>query len=85
VTWIALHTAYEHNHLFVDEQQKGPFAYWRHQHIFEPDGSGCILRDLIDYSLPFGLDPLLGLLAEKQLRRMFKYRHESTASALALT
>ena len=85
VTWIAVHTAYEHNRLFVDEQEKGPFAYWRHQHIFEPDGDGSILRDEIDYSVPLGLDPLLGWLIERDLRRMFKFRHEVTARAVVVT
>ena len=85
VTWIAVHTAYEHNRLFVDEQEKGPFAYWRHQHIFEPDGDGCILRDEIDYSVPLGLDPLVGWLIERDLRRMFKFRHEVTARAVVVT
>ena len=78
-TWVAVHTEYEHNRLFTDEQQAGPFAYWRHRHIFQPDGDGCILRDEIQYELPLGLDPLLGWLVEKDLRRMFQYRHESTA------
>jgi ligand-binding SRPBCC domain-containing protein len=82
VTWIAVHTGYEHNRLFVDEQQKGPMKYWRHQHIFQPDGDGCILRDEITYSLPFGLNSLLGRLVEKDLRRMFTYRHEVTARGI---
>lgn len=78
-TWVAVHTEYEHNRLFTDEQQAGPFAYWRHRHIFQPAGDGCILRDEIQYELPLGLDPLLGWLVEKDLRRMFRYRHDITA------
>lgn len=82
-TWVAVHTHYEHNRLFTDEQQQGPFAYWFHRHIFQPDGDGCILRDDIEYSLPLGLDPILGRLVDKDLRRMFIYRHQATARALA--
>ena len=33
--WVALHTAYEKNRLFVDEQIDGPFARWIHRHEFE--------------------------------------------------
>ena len=34
VRWSALHTAYEKNRLFVDEQVRGPFASWVHRHEF---------------------------------------------------
>lgn len=81
-TWVAFHTEYERNRLFTDVQEKGPFAYWRHQHIFQRDGAGSILRDQIEYSLPLSLDPVLGWLIEKDLRRMFDYRHKATAKAL---
>ena len=82
-TWVAVHTEYEHNRLFTDVQERGPFAFWRHRHIFLPDGDGSILRDDVEYSLPLGLDPVLGWLVEKDLRRMFTFRHQNTARALA--
>ncbi|MFN0104407.1 MAG: SRPBCC family protein [Bryobacteraceae bacterium] len=83
ITWVAVHTDYQKNRLFVDEQVRGPFAHWRHRHVFQPDGGGCILRDEISYSLPLGLDPLFGWLVAKDLRRMFMYRHETTARELS--
>ena len=84
-TWVAVHTEYEHNRLFTDVQESGPFAYWRHQHIFRPDGAhASTLRDEIDFALPLGLNPILGWLVERDLRRMFVFRHQATASALAL-
>jgi len=82
-TWVAVHTEYEHNRLFTDVQEKGPFAFWRHRHRFLPDGDGCLLRDEIEYSLPLGLDRLLAPLVERDLRRMFTFRHAATARALA--
>lgn len=85
LTWVAIHTAYTPNRLFVDEQQRGPFATWRHEHLFLPDGDGCILRDSIEYSLPFALDRLLGWFIDRKLRHMFIYRHETTATHLPLT
>lgn len=82
-TWVAIHTEYEHNRLFTDVQEKGPFATWRHRHRFIPDGpNGSFLRDEIEYSLPLGLTPLLGRFVEKDLRRMFEFRHQSTYSKL---
>src|SRR5258707_1121620 len=42
-SWIALHTVYEKNRLFVDQQIRGPFANWIHRHEFESTGNGTRL------------------------------------------
>ncbi len=69
---------------FQDTQLRGPFAFWRHSHIMEPDGaSASWLEDRIDYALPFG--PLGrwfgGPLVRRKLDRMFDYRHRVTSKA----
>ena len=60
----------------------GPFAdsSTSDQHLFEDDGDGTLLRDVIDYEPPFGP---LGWVADRlfisrQLRGMLAYRHERT-------
>lgn len=75
--WIAQHTAYERNRLFVDEQLAGPFHFWRHRHQFSTEGSGARLTDSIEYALPGGklADWFAGWLVRAQLRKMFDYRH----------
>lgn len=83
-TIVAEHTAYELNVRFVDEMRKGPFAEWRHQHLFFAHERGCRLRDEIDYTPPLGW---LGRMAapfaiERRLRRMFTYRHQVTREAV---
>ena len=63
---------------FVDEQEAGPFAAWRHAHEFERvDEQTTRLVDRVDYRLPLGP---LGWVADRlvvrpQLRRMFRHRH----------
>jgi ligand-binding SRPBCC domain-containing protein len=85
LTWVARHTEYEPNRLFTDVQDKGPFRTWRHRHRFLGDGNGgCVLRDEIEYTLPLGLERVAGWLVEKDLRRMFAYRHAATARALGV-
>lgn len=39
---------------FVDEQERGPYALWRHTHVFEPLGAGVLMTDHVLYALPFG-------------------------------
>ena len=79
-SWIALHTAYEKNRLFVDAQISGPFARWVHRHEFEEVGAGTRLTDHVEYDLPGGapVNLLFGWLAKVALTRMFGYRHRVT-------
>jgi uncharacterized protein len=82
--WDALHTACDPPHLFVDEQQRGPFARWRHEHRFEALGSErSRLVDAIEFELPFGAGrlPFSEDFVEGKLARSFRARHTTTAEA----
>jgi ligand-binding SRPBCC domain-containing protein len=80
VSWIALHTAYEKNRLFADEQIEGPFAKWIHRHEFEPVGEATRLTDRIEFQLPGGapIDGMFGWIVKLGLRDMFRHRHRIT-------
>ena len=39
---------------FVDVQEKGPYASWRHTHTFDETPDGTRIRDRVEYDLPFG-------------------------------
>lgn len=84
--WIAKHQDCEPGRYFSDVQVSGPFAYWRHEHSFEPDGpSACFLEDRVEYALPFGVAGrwLGGRYARRKIAQLFAYRHEVTARELA--
>ena len=78
--WIALHTAFERNRLFVDEQLRGPFAKWVHRHEFEDLGSKTRLTDRVEFRLPGGVfvNAALGWLVKVGLHTMFRHRHKIT-------
>ena len=80
IHWLAHHIAYEENRLFVDEQQKGPFAAWVHAHRFAPEGEGTRLTDSIRFALPGGkvAEAMAGWAVKRELRKMFAYRHAVT-------
>jgi len=61
---------------FHDEQLRGPYALWIHQHRFRDDGAGgTVIDDEVRYRLPFGvLGELVHPLVRMQLRRIFSYR-----------
>ncbi|MDM8540186.1 TIGR01777 family oxidoreductase [Desulfococcaceae bacterium HSG9] len=84
--WIAEHTDYEENRLFRDCQKKGPFAFWRHSHRFEPDtDESCFMEDQIEYALLFNPlnRPFIPVIRQK-LERIFHYRHATLAHDLSL-
>src|SRR3954447_11534473 len=78
--WVALHTAYEKDRLFVDEQVRGPFAKWVHRHEFEAVDGKTRLTDRVEYELPGGaaVSALFGWAVTLGLTNMFAHRHRVT-------
>ena len=77
MSWVTEITQVERLKLFVDEQRKGPYRLWRHQHHFKAIEGGVEMTDLIHYSLPVGI---LGNLAhaltvKNRLKEIFTYRY----------
>ncbi|MCS7023254.1 MAG: SRPBCC family protein [Bryobacteraceae bacterium] len=80
IPWIAVHVDHETTRFFVDEQLRGPFRFWRHEHRFEPDQGGTRLKDRVRCSLPGGpvADWLLGWFVRLELKQLFRHRHAVT-------
>jgi ligand-binding SRPBCC domain-containing protein len=78
--WTALHTAFEKDRLFADEQIQGPFAKWIHRHEFEAVGRATRLTDRVEYQLPGGawMNRLFGWAVQLGLQQMFRQRHQVT-------
>lgn len=85
ITWIASHTEYQRNRLFVDEQVSGPFARWVHRHEFADEGGRCRLTDRVSFELPGGrvVNALFGRAVALGLRPMFHHRHAVTRRYVA--
>ncbi len=77
--WRTRITEWEPGVGFVDEQEAGPYAVWRHTHGFEAQGRATVVRDVVEYSLPLGpLGSVVhGLFVERALRRIFDFRREA--------
>ena len=70
---------------FVDVQERGPFALWRHEHEFEHvDEKTTRCRDRITYRAPLGpIGWLLDVIfVRRKLSRMFRYRHQQLRKLL---
>jgi ligand-binding SRPBCC domain-containing protein len=73
IRWQSEITAWEPQRRFVDEQRRGPYRSWIHEHAFEADGDRTIARDFVQY------DHIGGMLANRlivgpDVRRIFAYR-----------
>ena len=66
----------EHQKSFTDFQQKGPYKYWKHFHEFIPNEKGILMKDTVEYELPFGVlgNIVHSLLVKKKLNKIFDYR-----------
>jgi ligand-binding SRPBCC domain-containing protein len=74
--WITEIKTVQDGVFFVDEQRKGPYKIWHHEHHFEAVEDGVLMTDIVSYTLPFGF---LGKLAHwmfvrKELEAIFEYR-----------
>lgn len=79
VLWVTEITQVVDGALFVDEQRAGPYRFWHHQHHFRAAAGGTEMRDIIHYTLPFGLaGDLLGRRTVRQkVEGIFEYRREA--------
>ncbi len=64
--------------LFVDEQRRGPYRLWHHQHHFEERDGGVLMTDIVHYELPFGFFGEIArwLFVKRQLNHIFEYRNK---------
>lgn len=64
VTWTMTNaiTEWDRPHRFVDEQARGPFRSFRHEHVLTAVDGGTELHDLVRFEAPFGA---LGVVAER--------------------
>ena len=73
--WQSEITAWEPPHRFVDEQRRGPYRLWRHEHLFEERDGGTVAIDRVRYAVPGGA-LINWLLVRHDVARIFAYRTE---------
>jgi ligand-binding SRPBCC domain-containing protein len=75
ITWHAWHfgipwrltiriTAFDRPRRFIDEQVRGPFHRFHHEHVFEDFEGGSRMTDIVEFEAPAGW---LGRIAERLL------------------
>lgn len=69
---------------FVDEQLRGPYAEWVHEHQFTSHDGMTRIDDRVTFRLPFGpLGALAAPVVKRMLRRIFEHRQETVSDLLS--
>lgn len=74
--WVSRIAEWREGTSFVDEQERGPYRSWRHEHTLAASGRGVVMRDRVDYELPFGALGrwMAGWWVRRSLDRIFDHR-----------
>ena len=75
--WMTEITHIEPLKFFVDEQRKGPYKLWHHQHHFRPIEGGVEMTDIVHYQLPVPIfsDFANSSVVKNKLVQIFDYRY----------
>lgn len=78
LNWLTEITQVNKYNFFIDEQRMGPYRLWHHEHHFREVDGGVEMRDILYYSVPFGI---FGRLADRvfvnnKVKQIFSFRKE---------
>ena len=75
IHWQSEITAWEPPLRFVDEQRRGPYKLWVHEHRFAPRDGGTQVADNVRYAPPGGrlVD---WLFVRRDVERIFQFRRQ---------
>ncbi len=73
IAWRSEITAYDPPRRFVDEQRRGPYRSWRHEHLFHEDADGTLVEDRVRYRT-WGGRFVHELLVRRDLDAIFRFR-----------
>jgi ligand-binding SRPBCC domain-containing protein len=74
--WMTAITQVSPGRYFVDEQRKGPYKRWHHEHHFKAVPNGVEMTDRIQYQLPLRIlgEIVNSLFIKQELKKIFEYR-----------
>lgn len=73
--WQSEITVWEPPDRFVDEQRRGPYRYWRHEHTFRDHEGGTLCADHVRYAVPGGA-LVHRLFVKRDVERIFAWRRQ---------
>lgn len=79
--WRSEITHWDPPRRFIDEQRRGPYRKWIHEHRFEAEDGGTRVEDHVTYAVPGGA-LIDRWFVRPDLKRIFEYRHSAVSEVL---
>lgn len=75
--WCTEITHIKEGAFFVDEQRKGPYHIWHHEHHFKSVDGGVMMTDILHYEIGKSVFGRLAgqLFVHKKVKQIFEYRY----------
>lgn len=83
ICWQSEITRWEPPHRFVDEQTRGPYRLWVHEHRFEEQAHGTLAEDRVQYAVHGGW-VVERLIVRRDLDTIFEYRRMKLRELLGI-
>ena len=80
-SWQSEITVWDPPVRFVDEQVRGPYRLWRHDHRFEQKDGRTLVRDHVDYAVPGGW-LVQKLVVGREVNKIFEFRRRTLEKIL---
>jgi ligand-binding SRPBCC domain-containing protein len=76
--WRTVITAWQPSILFADDQARGPYQLWHHEHRFNAIDSGTEIVDRVEYRVSGGpIEPIIHtIFVGPQVKKIFDYRRQ---------
>lgn len=81
IRWRTNIALWEPPYRFIDEQLRGPYKVWVHEHTFQDLGDQTRMTDRIRYAVPGGA-LVNRLFVRPDVERIFQYRSENIVAAM---
>jgi ligand-binding SRPBCC domain-containing protein len=78
IRWLTEIRQWKPNEYFSDTQLSGPYRFWHHTHLFNEENGGTRMRDVVRYSLGFGVFGEMAniLMVRGDVEKIFAYRYK---------
>jgi ligand-binding SRPBCC domain-containing protein len=78
LNWITEITQISKSKFFIDEQRKGPYQIWHHEHHFKEMDNGVEMHDILYYHIPFGIFGRVAdvIFVHKKVKQIFSFREK---------
>lgn len=87
IDWVTEITHIKDKVFFVDEQRKGPYNIWHHEHHFKAVEGGVLMTDILHYDIGKSIFGAIAgkLFVHQKVKEIFDYRYQKLTTLFTVT